>query len=165
MKKLSRLFLLPVAALAFSVSAAHADNLTKTEAQNLVQPFYDMLSQKASAAEASKALHPDWISYYSDQGYKTLDQTMGFLTGPLVKMVPNLKWEIKSVHVTTDNEIVVRGEATGTPVGKAFFGQPVSGKSFKIMSIDIHKVKDGKIVQSHHIEDWAGALKQLAVKS
>ncbi|MDV7338369.1 ester cyclase [Terasakiella sp. A23] len=165
MKKLTQFFLLPAFALAFSISAAQADTLSKAEAQELVQPFYDMLSRKATAGEASASLHADWISYYSADGYKTLDQTMGFLTGPLVQMVPDLNWEIKSVSVTTDNEIVVRGEATGTPVGKAFFGQPVSGKSFKIMSIDIHTVKDGKISKSYHIEDWAGALKQLAGKS
>ena len=91
---------------------------------------------------------------------------MGFLTGPLVKMVPDLKWEIVDVMVTAENEIIVRGEATGTPVGTHFFGQPGHGQNTsRIMSIDIHKVEGGKIVESYHIEDWAGALKQLAAGS
>ena len=45
-----------------------------------------------------------------------------------------------------------------------FFGVPHSGRSFKIMTIDIHTVKDGKLVTAHHVEDWASALRQLAGK-
>ena len=145
---------------------AQADNnLTKDEALTLVQPFYNLLSNKESVENASKAFHKDWKSYYSNEGYKTLDQTMGFLTGPLVKMVPDINWEIKSISVTSDNQIIVRGEGSGTPAGEKFFGQPVSGKSFRMMSIDIHEVTDGKIIRSYHIEDWAGALRQLAAGS
>jgi len=165
MRNISKFFLLPAFVIALSANVAQAENLTKSEALELVQPFYDMLSRKATTEEASANLHADWISYSSNEQYKTLEQTMGFLGGALPKMIPNINWEIKSIDVTTDNEIVVRGEATGTPAGATFFGQPVTGKSFKIMSIDIHQVKGGKIIESHHIEDWSGALQQLSGKS
>ena len=36
---------------------------------------------------------------------------------------------------------------------------------FKIMTIDIHEVKDGKIVQSYHVEDWARAIRQVSGKA
>ena len=61
------------------------------------------------------------------------------------------------------DRIIVRSEASGTPAGE-FFGVPHSGRSFKIMTIDIHTVKDGKLVVAHHVEDWASALRQLAGK-
>lgn len=32
------------------------------------------------------------------------------------------------------------------------------------MAIDIRTVKNGKIVQTYHVEDWAGALRQLKAK-
>ena len=32
------------------------------------------------------------------------------------------------------------------------------------MSIDIHTIDGGKIVRSYHIEDWAGAMRQVASK-
>ena len=44
------------------------------------------------------------------------------------------------------------------------FGVNGKGKSFEIMSIDIHTIKDKKIVKTYHIEDWAGALRQLKGK-
>jgi len=56
---------------------------------------------------------------------------------------------------------VVRGRASGTPQGPLF---GVDGKGFDIMSIDIHRVQDGRIVESYHVEDWAGALRQLSAK-
>ena len=43
-------------------------------------------------------------------------------------------------------------------------GVPHGGKKFQIMTIDIHTVKDGKLIAAHHVEDWAGAIRQLAGK-
>ena len=33
---------------------------------------------------------------------------------------------------------------------------------FKIMSTDIHTVKDGRIVRSYHFEDWERAMRKIA---
>jgi predicted ester cyclase len=82
--------------------------------------------------------------------------------GGFGKLIPDLKWDIKEVMVD-GNRIIVRSEASGTPVGP-FFGVPPSGKTFKIMTIDIHTIKDGKAITAHHVEDWAGALRQLSAK-
>ena len=76
------------------------------------------------------------------------------------KAIPDLKWEIKDILVA-GNRIVVRGEASGTPAGP-LFGVPHSGKSCKVMSIDVHEVRDGKLLRAYHIEDWMGASRQLA---
>ncbi len=58
------------------------------------------------------------------------------------------------------NRIIVRSEATGTPAGD-FMGVPHAGRSFRIMTIDIHTVAGGKLVRADHIEDWASAIRQL----
>jgi len=61
------------------------------------------------------------------------------------------------------NQVTVRGEATGTPAGE-FMGVPYTGKSFKLMSIDVHTLEGGKMVRTYHIEDWLGAVRQLSAK-
>jgi len=76
--------------------------------------------------------------------------------------IPDLKWEIKEL-IVAGNEVIVRGEASGIPVAPLFDVQP-TGKGFKIMSADIHTIEGGKIVRSYHIEDWAGAMRQVASK-
>ncbi len=145
------------------MAPAHAAMDTKS-AQQLVQPFYDMLSQKggeATVAKVRKVFADDWRSYFDNGNSKGREETIKAVGG-FGQMIPNLNWEIKEVLVSGDR-IIVRGEATGTPAGD-FFGVPHTGRSFKIMSIDIHQVSGGKVVRSYHIEDWAGAIRQLTAK-
>ena len=78
------------------------------------------------------------------------------------KLIPDLKWDIKEVLVD-GSRIIARSEASGTPVAP-FFGVSPSGKSFRIMTIDIHTIGDGKAIAAHHVEDRAGALRQLSAK-
>ncbi|MEC8699945.1 MAG: ester cyclase [Pseudomonadota bacterium] len=52
-------------------------------------------------------------------------------------------------------------KCAGTPI-KPIFGLEPQGRSFKIMTIDIHTVEKGRIVKSHHVEEWIEAMKQLS---
>ena len=106
-------------------------------------------------------------------GFLLLDEGARYLADPMtdqviagvgarLKSIPDLKWEIKDI-VVAGNQVTVRGEATGTPAGE-FMGAPHTGKSFKLMSIDVHTLEAGKMVRSYHIEDWIGAVRQLTAK-
>jgi hypothetical protein len=59
--------------------------------------------------------------------------------------------------------LTVRGEVTGKPAGE-LFGVPPTGKSFRMMAIDIQTIKDGKIAKTFHMENWLSALGQLRAK-
>lgn len=90
---------------------------------------------------------------------KTKEQLIGQV-GFFWKLIPDLKWEPQD-NVCEGNKYVVRSIATGTPNGD-FMGVPTDGtKSFKIMTIDIHRFEDGKDVEVYHLEDWGTAMKQL----
>lgn len=146
------------------LSAAWAQSLTIEQARQQIAPFYDMLNQPATKdlkALAEKALSPDWKSYHNETEFKGREAFVGQVTG-FGKLIPDLRWDIKDVMVD-GNRIIVRSEASGTPVGP-FFGVQPTGKSFRIMTIDIHTIKDGKAITAHHVEDWAGALRQLQAK-
>ncbi len=73
-----------------------------------------------------------------------------------------MNWEMVEV-IEAGDKVIVRGRATGTPQGP-MFGVDGQGRSFDIMSIDVHTIKDGKIVETHHIEDWSTALRQLSAQ-
>ena len=159
----------PVFAIALVVAAlfpaaASAQSLTVEQARRQVAPFYEMLNQPATKdlkALSEQALSPDWKSYGSETEFKGRDAFVGQVTG-FGKLIPDLKWDIKEVLVD-GNRIIVRSEASGTPVGP-FFGVPVGGRSFKIMAIDIHTIKDGKAITAHYVEDWASAVRQLSAR-
>ena len=82
--------------------------------------------------------------------------------GGFGKLIPDLNWEVQSMHAD-ENSVTVRSRATGTPV-KPFFGVDGQGRSFDIMTIDVHMMENARIVRSYHVEDWAGALRQLSGK-
>lgn len=138
--------------------------MNQDPARAIVAPFYDALNQPAQknvAALVEGATTADWRSHagggMSKGRVEFIQQVQGF-----GKLIPDLTWTIQEVIVAGD-KIVVRSEATGTPAAD-FFGVPHGGKSFRIMTIDIHTVQDGKLVAAHHVEDWAGAIRQLSVR-
>ena len=140
-------------------TAAVADN-----AQS-VQTFYDLLSNPGSDSHVSAFVDvtsDTWESVgdYSGQN-KTRDAFLGQM-GFFDKLIPNLEWTVEAMHQDGDF-VTVRGRATGTPVGP-LFGVDGQGRSFEILTIDIHELSDGKIIRSYHVEDWATALRQLAGK-
>ncbi len=151
-------------AMSLAVADAKAQPLSPTQASAAVTPFYESLSAapgRDAAALVLQATHADWVSCGGNDACAPRDKVAQGIAG-LVKAVPDLKWEIKELLIAGD-QVVVRGEATGTPVG-AFRGVPHSGKSMKLMSIDIHTVRDGKLTRSYHVEDWFGGLAQLVAK-
>lgn len=147
-----------------AAAPAHAQTITVEQARAQVAPFYDMLNQPAAKdlkALAEAVIAPDWKSYSSETEFKGREAFVGQVAG-FGKAIPDLKWEIKELFVSGDR-IIVRGEGSGTPAAP-IFGVPPAGKSFRIMAIDIHTVRGGKLAATHHVEDWAGAIRQLSAK-
>ncbi len=90
---------------------------------------------------------------------KSKEQLTGQL-GFFWKLIPDLQWTPQEV-INEGNKYVVRSLASGTPKGD-FMGLPTDGtKSFSIMTIDVHTVIDGKVMEVYHLEDWGTAMKQL----
>ena len=128
----------------------------------VVQVFYDLLSNPGSdshADEFSTAVSDEWESVGNYSGVnkskeKFLDQMKGF-----AQLIPDLNWAVEEM-IQEGNRVVVRSRATGTPAGP-LFGVDGKGKGFDILTIDIHTLDNGKIILTYHVEDWAGALRQL----
>jgi len=148
-----------IALAAIAVAPAHAQSTDRA----VVESFYTQLLNGAGSGDLGKraetVLSANWesIGDYSGRN-KTRPEFVGQL-GAFAQMLPDMKWQIVEI-IEAGNRYVVRGRATGTPA-KPFFGVEPNGKSFDIMSLDIHTVEGGRIVRSYHIEDWASALRQL----
>lgn len=138
--------------------------MNSAAAKAIVAPFYDVLNKpgtKNVADIVTRSVHADWRSYSGETVSKSREEFIAQVVG-FGKLIPDLAWDIKEVMVDGDR-IIVRSEASGTPAAD-FFGVPHGGKSFKIMTIDIHTVNDGKLTAAYHVEDWAGAMRQLSAK-
>jgi predicted ester cyclase len=145
------------------VLAAAPAARAQTADRAAVEAFYTQVINGAGAADlaqrAERVLAPDWESVGDYSGRNKTRAEFVAQLGGFAATLPDLRWEIVEVLQQGDR-FVVRGRARATPA-RPFFGVEPTGKAFDIMSIDIHTVRDGRIVRSHHVEDWATALRQL----
>jgi predicted SnoaL-like aldol condensation-catalyzing enzyme/ketosteroid isomerase-like protein len=144
-----------------STAAGTNSPLGVEEARRIVAPLYDALNQPAKKDVPkllATATDPDYRSYHTNEDWLTRDQLAEVFRN-IGLSVPDLHWTIKDIQ-TLGNQIVVRGEATGTPTGE-FYGAKPTGKSFKTMAIDLFTVKNGKLASAYHVENWMTALQQI----
>ena len=144
------------------LAPATAASGNKDVVEAMYARFFSAGGAPDSAVEGEKLMAPGFesIGDYSGKSKKRdelIKQIQGFH-----KLVPDLKWEPQDI-IEAGNRFIVRSRATGTPKGP-LFGVDGKGKSFTLMSIDIHEVAGGQIVRVYHVEDWAGALRQLSAQ-
>jgi predicted SnoaL-like aldol condensation-catalyzing enzyme/predicted ester cyclase len=142
--------------------ATSASPLTVEGARTIVAPLYDALNEPAKKdvkTLLARAAHADYKSYSTNDDWLTRDQ-LASVFEMLGSIIPDLHWTIKEIRTFAD-QIVVRGEATGTPT-REFFGAKPTGKSFKTMALDVFTVRDGKLASAYHVENWMTALQQIS---
>ena len=126
---------------------------------DLVERYYALFdSRTGDVSTLGSLVAPGWRNVGSPGAELDVDAFSGLLTG-LTQIVPDLTWTISETIIAGDR-VIVRGEGSGTPVAQ-LFGAPATGRPFRIISIDIHTIADGRILSSVHLEDWAGALAQI----
>jgi hypothetical protein len=155
-----------IGTLLTGASAALAEPLTEEHARTIIAPWYNLFNVAARGdvrAIQEQVLAPD---YDSCSGYLPSEcwgrETSIKVVANFANTIPDLKFDIKELLVVGDR-VVVRGEVTGTPASE-LFGVPHTGKSFKIMAIDIQSIKDGRIAKTFHMESWLSAIGQLRAK-
>ena len=158
--------LVVVATMLTSPLSALAQSLTEAQARAVIAPWYGLFNQPVQGDMKTLQEQILTTDYESCWGYLPgecwgRDASIK-VVGGFAKSIPDMKFEIKEVLVAGER-VIVRGEVTGTPAGD-LFGVPHSGKSFRIMAIDIQTVRDGKIARAYHLENWLSALGQLRAK-
>ena len=136
---------------------------TTARDEDTVRAFYtDVLTAPAETTEERyyELFSPEVVSIPTPPGgpgAQGMLNTIAFLG----QVVPDLSWEPNEIIALDDGRFVVRGLATGTPVGPFFGVEPPTGRRFEIMSIDILTLDAGKVVHVYHREDWTSAVAQL----
>jgi predicted SnoaL-like aldol condensation-catalyzing enzyme/predicted ester cyclase len=135
--------------------------LTVEQARKITAPLYDALNRPAEkdvSALLAEAALPDYRSHHTNDEWLSRDQLVDVFK-TIGAAVPDLRWAVQDIKVLGD-QIVVRGRATGTPA-REFWGAKPTGKSFDTMAIDIFTVRNGKLANGYHVENWVGALQQI----
>jgi len=149
-----------------AIAPAAAQGITETSAREIIAPWY-ILFNVATRGDV-RAIQEQVLTadYESCSGYLSGEcwgrETSIKVVSNFSNSIPDMKFDIKEVLVSGDR-VIVRGEVTGTPAGE-LFGAPHTGKSFRIMAIDIQTIRDGKIAKTFHMENWLSAIGQLRAK-
>jgi len=155
-----------ITALLTRAVAAPAQGLTEAQARAVIAPWYSLFNQPVQGDMKTLQEQVLTADYESCWGYLPGEcwgrDTSIKVVGGFGKSIPDMRFEIKEVLVAGDR-VIVRGEVTGTPAVD-LFGVPHTGKSFRIMAIDIQTIQDGKIARTYHLENWLSALGQLRAK-
>ncbi len=138
-------------------------NLGEQQARDLIAPWYGLfnVATRGDVRAVQEAVLTE--DYESCAGYLPGEcwgrETSIKVVSNFATTIPDMTFEIREVLVAGDR-VVVRGEVTGTPSGD-LFGVPHSGKSFRIMAVDIQTIRDGRIAKTYHMENWLSAIGQL----
>ncbi|MGI4879343.1 MAG: ester cyclase [Janthinobacterium lividum] len=157
---MGRLIML-VGLLAIAPAAAKQSTMTSEQARAIVAPLYEALNEPAKkdvVGLLAKGTNPDYRSCSTNQDCQNRDQLAERFKS-FGSVIPNLHWRIIDIW-TAGNRIVVRGEATGTPVAP-LFGVAPTGRSFRTISIDTFTVAHGKLSTAYHVENWVAAFDQI----
>ncbi|MDQ6843814.1 MAG: ester cyclase [Bacteroidota bacterium] len=125
---------------------------------DIARRFYDYLNAKP-VTDWRDILAPDWNALPALP--EVPDQIAGYcmMVDQLRTGVPDLV--VENVEVIANEDVVaVRSLVSGTNTG-ILFGNPPTGKPFTFTAMDIHRIVGGKIVQTWHVEDFAGMMAQL----
>ena len=147
-----------------------------TEVPKSVFDLYQkVFNEKQSSTQLLREIvHDDWVSRPNvlnptekGPGLNGLKQLADLFS----QLLPDFEIDVKARIIHEDKVIVlsnISGTVAGAPQGykelPQFPGIPVEkliGKKFETIALDIHKIVDGKIKQSYHIEDWQTAAGQM----
>ncbi len=140
--------------------------LTEAQVHAVIDPWYSQFTVANHAdvkALEEKVVSPD---YQTCNGYLPgdcwgRDASIRVITG-LGQAIPDLKFDMKEVLISGDRVTVI-GEVSGTPAID-LYGVVHSGKSFRMMTVDVQTIRDGKLYRTAHMENWLNALNQLRAK-
>ncbi|HET9170095.1 MAG TPA: ester cyclase [Actinospica sp.] len=126
---------------------------------NVVRAFYEPF-RTGDTAVYDEILTDDWID---------IPLAPGQQQGPagLPAQIAAFRQAMPDYHVTHEDIVIggdrvaVRNTVSGTHQG-AFMGYEPTGRRIEIRTIDIHQVRDNRIVVTWHLEDFAGLMTQLA---
>jgi ketosteroid isomerase-like protein len=148
------------------VSAVSAQSLTEAQARTIIAPWYSLFNVASRGDVKATEEQVLTADYESCSGYLPNEcwgrDTSIKVVSNFANSIPDMTFDIREVLVAGDR-VIVRGEVTGTPAGD-LFGVPHTGRNFRMMTIDIQTIKDGKISKTYHMENWLSALGQLRAK-
>lgn len=126
--------------------------------ERIVRAFYEPF-RTGDTSVYDQVLARDWIDLPLAPGQEQGPAGMAAQIGLFRSAMPDYSVEHQDVIVQGDR-VAVRNTVSGTHQG-AFMGLEPTGKRIEMRTMDVHQVRDGRIIATWHLEDFAGLMAQL----
>jgi steroid delta-isomerase-like uncharacterized protein len=134
--------------------------MSTEENKNLVRRYQEAYNT-GKLDELDSILAPNLISHNHLPGVPTGLAGAKMVHQGLLTSFPDSKTTIEDL-VAEGDRVVMRGTATGTHKGP-FGGAPPTGKSFKVTTMSVFRIANGKIVEHWGVVDGTGVMQQLGL--
>ena len=134
--------------------------MSTEENKNLVRRYQEAYNT-GKLDELDGILAPNLISHNHLPGVPTGLAGAKMVHQGLLTSFPDSKTTIEDL-VAEGDRVVMRGTATGTHKGP-FGGAPPTGKSFKVTTMSVFRIANGRIVEHWGVVDGTGVMQQLGL--
>ncbi len=134
--------------------------MSTEENKKLVRRYQEAYNS-GKLGELDNILASDLISHNHMPGVPTGLTGAKLVHQGLLAAFPDSKTTVEDL-VAEGDKIVMRGTATGTNTG-SFMGAPPTGKSFKVTTMSVFRIANGKIVEHWGVVDGTGVMQQLGL--
>ena len=131
---------------------------TPTPIADVVRAFYEPF-RTGDTSTYDQVLAPDWVDVPLAPGQQQGPAGMAAQIALFRSAMPDYDVQHQDVLVDGD-KVAVRNTVSGTHQG-AFMGHAPTGRRIEMRTLDVHQVRDGRIVTTWHLEDFAGLMAQL----
>ena len=125
---------------------------------SVVRAFYEPFRTGDTSTYAD-VLAEDWVDIPLAPGQEQGPAGMAAQIALFRQAMPDYQVTHEDVLVDGDR-VAVRNTVSGTHQG-AFMGHQPTGRRVEMRTMDVHQVRDGHIVVTWHLEDFAGLMAQL----
>ncbi|WP_101297602.1 ester cyclase [Halegenticoccus soli] len=130
----------------------------------VVRRFFDELVNAGDFSAVDEILAPDYVR--RDAGADDIQRGPGefeeMLSG-FRAAFPDMRVEIDDMYVA-DDAVVVKATETGTHEGD-FMGAEPTGKRVEVEGLVVHRIADGRIVETFASWDFLGMMRRLGIVS
>jgi len=131
---------------------------TASDTAAVVRAFYEPFRTGDTSTYAD-VLAEDWVDIPLAPGQEQGPAGMAAQIALFRQAMPDYQVTHEDVLVDGDR-VAVRNTVSGTHQG-AFMGHQPTGRRVEMRTMDVHQVRDGHIVVTWHLEDFAGLMAQL----
>ncbi|MDQ0788985.1 ester cyclase [Streptomyces sp. B3I8] len=143
-----------------TVASAASDFEVRSDAGilDVVRAFYEPF-RTGDTSVYGEILADDWVDIPLAPGQEQGRAGMAAQIAVFRRAMPDYHVEHEDLVVGRDR-VAVRNTVSGTHQG-AFMGHEPTGRRIEMRTMDIHQVRDNRIVVTWHLEDFAGLMAQL----